>query len=162
MRQYVAAKELLRDDVTTVRASAGAFPIRRSEMPATSEAAGERLNIPLIPAARAKLRLLQERTDLSRTDLANRAITLYEFFDAQMRADCDLVSRDRKTGKTQLVWLLEAPAGPAGQKAPAGPARKRRGPAGRHRRLHLSLSGPAITGRLVPLVGLAGQEARAR
>ncbi|HLX51178.1 MAG TPA: hypothetical protein VKS82_22870 [Streptosporangiaceae bacterium] len=43
---------------------------------------------------------------MSKTDLANRAITLYEFVDAQLRAGRDLVIRDPVTGETQLVRLL--------------------------------------------------------
>jgi hypothetical protein len=129
---------------------------------------GERLTITLIPAAREDLRQLQERTNLSRTDLANRAIQLYEFFDAQLRAGHDLVSRDNRTGETQLVRLLEAPAGQAtladpALQAPVGPAFQWRGLAGRRLRLHPpSRRRPAITGRLLPLVGLASQEVRTR
>jgi hypothetical protein len=66
----------------------------------------ERITVALIPAAGADLRRLQERTNLSKTDLANRAITSYEFFDAQQRAGRDLLVRDNTTGTAQLVRLL--------------------------------------------------------
>src|SRR5579863_6667311 len=66
----------------------------------------ERITVALIPKAGSDLRQLQSRTSLSKTDLANRAITLYEFVDAQLRAGRDLVIRDPVTGETQLVRLL--------------------------------------------------------
>ena len=39
-------------------------------------------------------------------DLVNRAITLYEFIDAQLRDGRDLIVRDQETSETQLVRLL--------------------------------------------------------
>jgi len=36
----------------------------------------------------------------------NRAISLYEFLQAQIDADNDFVVRDRKTGESQLVKFL--------------------------------------------------------
>ena len=69
-------------------------------------AVGERITVALMAAAGDHLGRLQERAKLSRTDLANRAITSYEFFEAQLRAGRDLLIRDNGTGETQLVWLL--------------------------------------------------------
>ena len=66
----------------------------------------ERITVALIPKAGADLQRLQERTSLSKTDITNRAITLYEFIDAQIRADRDVLIRDSKTGETQLVRML--------------------------------------------------------
>jgi hypothetical protein len=68
--------------------------------------APERITVALIPKAGSDLQRLQERTDLSKTDIANRAITLYEFVDAQLRAGRDLMVRDPATGETQLVRIL--------------------------------------------------------
>jgi hypothetical protein len=125
-------------------------------------ALGERITITLIQKADSELRRLEKRTGLSKTDLVNRAITLYEFIDAQQRAGHDLIDRVNEQGKTKLVRLVD---GPPGQAMPAGPAFRRRGPAGRqrrpgrHRRL---LSSPGRGSRLLPLTGLAGQEVRTR
>jgi len=69
-------------------------------------AAVDRITVALIPTAGQDLQSLQDRTGLSKTDIANRAITLYEFVDAQLRAGRDLLIRDTKTGETQLVRLL--------------------------------------------------------
>lgn len=71
-----------------------------------SQVIGVRITVALIPAVADDLRRLQERTNLSKTDLANRAITSYEFLDAQIQAGHDLIVRDRRTGKTQLVQFL--------------------------------------------------------
>src|ERR1700722_10501748 len=92
---------------------------------------GERMTVILIPKAGKDLRMLEQRTNLSRTDLANRAITLYEFVDAQLRAGQDIIARDKETGATKLVQLLEPSDG---QALPVGPAYTRRGPAGPRRR----------------------------
>lgn len=67
---------------------------------------GERITVALIPAAAVDLRRLQERTSLSKTDIANRAITSYEFLDAQLKSGRDLIIRDPRTGETQMVRFL--------------------------------------------------------
>jgi hypothetical protein len=66
----------------------------------------DRITVALIPQAAADLQSLQDRTTLSKTDLVNRAITLYEFVDTQLKEGRDLILRDRKTGETQLVRFL--------------------------------------------------------
>jgi hypothetical protein len=67
---------------------------------------GECITVTLIPAAAGGLRRLLERTNLSMTDIANRAITSYEFFDAHLQAGRELIVRDTRTGETQLVRFL--------------------------------------------------------
>ena len=66
----------------------------------------DRITVALIPKVGSDLQVLQERTSLSRTDITNRAITLYEFIDAQVRAGRELIIRDNRTGETQTVVLL--------------------------------------------------------
>jgi hypothetical protein len=62
-----------------------------------------RISVVLIPQASDDLQRLQERTNLSKTDIANRAITLYEFIDAQTRADREVLIRDKRTRETRSV-----------------------------------------------------------
>jgi hypothetical protein len=73
---------------------------------AAAPAQGERITVALVPSALDDLRRLQERTNLSKTDLANRAIASYQFFDAHLQAGHDVIVRDRRTGETQLVRFL--------------------------------------------------------
>jgi len=84
--------------ITTDAAAAG--PIAQPPVP------GERLTVSLVPKVVGNLRRLQARTNLSKTDIANRAITSYEFLDAQLQAGRDVIVRDRRTGETQLVRFL--------------------------------------------------------
>jgi hypothetical protein len=66
----------------------------------------DRITVALIPKVSEDLQHLQDRTNLSKTDIANRAITLYEFIEAQLRAGKDILIRDRETSETQSVVLL--------------------------------------------------------
>ncbi len=66
----------------------------------------DRITVALIPKASDDLQSLQDRTGLSKTDLANRAISLYEFIESQFQAGKELVVRDPKTGQEQIVRLL--------------------------------------------------------
>jgi hypothetical protein len=147
---------------TEVRAT-GATTKEAIPMTGRPETGGP-LKVTLIPSAEADLRLLQERTNLSRTDLANRAITLYEFIDAQMRAGIDMLARDNKTGQTQLVqFLLDAPAGQAA--AAAAPPSTGGAPAGREQRAARHRRQPLPSGRtsrVLAMAGLTGQEAATR
>ena len=66
----------------------------------------ERITVALIPKAAGDLQRLQDRTSLSKTDIVNRAISLYEFFECLLHAGKDLIIRDPDTRETQLVKLL--------------------------------------------------------
>ena len=66
----------------------------------------ERITVALIPKAVAHLQRLQESTGLSKTDLVNRAISLYQFIDEQLGAGQDLLLQDKETGDTQRVQLI--------------------------------------------------------
>jgi len=66
----------------------------------------ERITVALIPMAADDLQALQDRTGLSKTDIVNRAITAYEFFESSMRAGNDLLVRDPETGEIQIVKFL--------------------------------------------------------
>lgn len=66
----------------------------------------ERITVALIPKAGEDLQRLVERTHLSKTDITNRAITLYEFIDTQLRSGRELLVRDPSTGQTQTILIL--------------------------------------------------------
>jgi|SRR5271170_392649 hypothetical protein len=85
-----------------------ARPADQRTEPGTSRAPGaaERITVALVPKAAGHLRQLQERTSMSKTDITNRAITSYEFFEAYMQSGHELFVRDAATGETQLVRFL--------------------------------------------------------
>ncbi len=64
------------------------------------------MTVALIPQAGAGLQRLQDRTSLSKTDITNRAITLYEFIEAQLSAGLELLIRDESTGEIQRVLIV--------------------------------------------------------
>ena len=67
----------------------------------------ERITVTLIPKAAEDLHRLQERTSFSKTDITNRAISLYEFIDSKLRDGDDIFIRNKETGEIErLVWLL--------------------------------------------------------
>lgn len=61
------------------------------------------ISVSLIPAVRGDLQRLQNRTGLSKTDVVNRAISLYEFLEAQLHDGHDLMVRDNRTGETRVI-----------------------------------------------------------
>ena len=74
--------------------------------PAADRLGTDRITVALIPKASEDLQRLQDRTGLSKTDITNRAITLYEFIDTQLREGRDVLIRDNETNETQVVRLL--------------------------------------------------------
>jgi hypothetical protein len=66
-------------------------------------APGEHVTVALIPSAADQLGCLQKTTQMSATDLINRAITSYAFLEEQMRAGNDVMVRNNRTGQTRLV-----------------------------------------------------------
>lgn len=66
----------------------------------------DRITVALIPKAAEDLHRLQDATGLSKTDIVNRAISLYEFVQSQVDDDSDFIVRDRKSGETQVVRFL--------------------------------------------------------
>lgn len=69
----------------------------------SADRASDRITVALIPKAVGDLRRLQRATGLSKTDIVNRAISLYEFFQSQVDVDGEFIVRNRKSGETQLV-----------------------------------------------------------
>jgi hypothetical protein len=72
----------------------------------TTVAATERITVALIARAAEALQQLVASTGLSKTDIVNRALTLYEYIDSQTQAGNDLIIRDKKTGETETIRLL--------------------------------------------------------
>jgi hypothetical protein len=66
----------------------------------------ERVTVGLIARAAEDLRSTQRRTGLSKTDIVNRALTLYEFVDGRLAAGDEILVRDPTTGSLELVRLL--------------------------------------------------------
>jgi hypothetical protein len=69
-------------------------------------ASPERITVALIPKAAGDLKKLLDRTGLSKTDITNRAITLYEFIEAQISEGKAVIISDPETGETQVVRFL--------------------------------------------------------
>ncbi len=83
--------------------------VARPEQPPSSSSSSsspERITVALIPKAAADLQHLQERSGLSKTDITNRAISLYEFIDAQIRDGKEVLIRDPVKKETQIVHLF--------------------------------------------------------
>jgi hypothetical protein len=92
-------------DVTTTTEQDSALAQRDCLLPDVRPPA-EPITVALISKVMEDLKLLQDRTDLSRTDIANRAITLYEFIDGQLRAGREVLIREKSTGETRVVLIL--------------------------------------------------------
>jgi hypothetical protein len=73
---------------------------------ASSQTTVDRITVALVPKASEGLQHLMASTGLSKTDIVNRAIALYEYIDSQMQAGQDLVVRDPKSGDSQIIRLL--------------------------------------------------------
>jgi hypothetical protein len=72
----------------------------------TQTAVGERITVALVKRVAEGLQRLTASTGLSKTDVVNRAITLYEFIDSHQQAGDELLIRDGKSGDLQVIHLL--------------------------------------------------------
>ena len=73
---------------------------------ARSSPAADRITVALIQKAADDLHAVTSRTGLSKTDVVNRAVTLYQFIDAELAAGNELQVRDPETGTIQILRLL--------------------------------------------------------
>lgn len=80
--------------------------VRKPRNVADQRVTADRITVALIPKASEDLQRLQDRTGLSKTDLANRAISLYEFIESQLQAGRELIVKDPETGESQTIRLL--------------------------------------------------------
>lgn len=65
----------------------------------------EEITVLLVSKVADDLQRTQKRTDLSKTDIVNRAITLYDFLDGEQDSGAELLLR-RQDGSTYLVELV--------------------------------------------------------
>jgi hypothetical protein len=63
-----------------------------------------RITVALVAKAAADLRRIVERTQLSQTDVVNRAVSLYNFVDSELSSGAELVIR--RDGHEHFVKLL--------------------------------------------------------
>lgn len=66
-------------------------------------AAADRITITLIPKAAGDLQQAVDRTGLSKTDIVNRAVSLYEYLDARLSHGDELLVRDSESGEIQQI-----------------------------------------------------------
>lgn len=78
----------------------------RTDGTAPRQLVAERITVGLVPKVADELAQLQERTGLSKTDLVNRAISMYLFVEEQDGAGYELVRRNRETGDTEVIRFL--------------------------------------------------------
>lgn len=75
------------------------------EQPASPSAAvDDRVTVALVSKAATDLQSTHERTRMSKTDIVNRAVSLYEFVEAEMSAGAELMVR--RDGEDYIVKLL--------------------------------------------------------
>ena len=88
-------------------APAGDVPLYREvNMTAPAkETEHEEITVLLISKVANELQRTQQGTDLSKTDIVNRAITLYNFLDGERDSGAELLLR-RRDGSTYLVELV--------------------------------------------------------
>jgi hypothetical protein len=63
----------------------------------------ERVTVGLIPKVATELQQIQSRTGLSKTDVVNRSISLYEFLEARINAGDDLLLKAVRQGRAWMV-----------------------------------------------------------
>jgi hypothetical protein len=66
----------------------------------------ERITVALVPKAAADLQYLLRDTGLSKTDLVNRALTLYKFVQESITAGREVIVRDKATGEDRVVMFF--------------------------------------------------------
>ena len=79
-------------------------PSREGDPPAALE--GGRITTSLTPRTDRELTAMRTSTGHSKTDLINRAISLYAFVTGQLDAGMELYVRNPGTGESQRIQLL--------------------------------------------------------
>jgi hypothetical protein len=78
--------------------------MKPESLTAAPPATVDRITVALVARAAADLQATQDRTGLSKTDIVNRAISLYEFIDTELNDGGELIVR--RDGKEHLIKLL--------------------------------------------------------
>jgi hypothetical protein len=89
------------------RSADSAEPIQAEPIqagPSLPDTLPEPITVVLVVKAADDLQLTHERTNLSKTDIVNRAVSLYEFVDAELTAGAELIVR--RDGEEYLVKLM--------------------------------------------------------
>jgi len=73
-------------------------------LPSSPSVHGDPITVILVDKAAADLQIAHERTHMSKTDIINRAVSLYEFVEAEVRAGAELIIR--RDGQDFLVKLM--------------------------------------------------------
>ena len=66
----------------------------------------DRMTVSLIPRTVEELEQLTEKTGMSKTDIVNRAISLYAFVTQQLDSGQELLVRDLQSREVQRIQLL--------------------------------------------------------
>ena len=66
----------------------------------------DRITVSLVPKAASDLAAIHSRTTLSKTDIVNRALTLYDYIDDRLASGSELLIRNSETGETERIKLL--------------------------------------------------------
>lgn len=82
-----------------------------------------RVTVQLIPKAASELEALMRRTGLSKTDLMNRACTLYDWVDGRLRAGDELLVRHPDGQVERVIIKLCLLCLPCTSPVPAHPSR---------------------------------------
>ncbi|SCF23305.1 hypothetical protein GA0070558_16810 [Micromonospora haikouensis] len=72
----------------------------------TEEYVINRITVGIIPKVWTDLQKLITRTRFNRTDVVNRAISIYAMVDENIRNGNEMVFRDPKTGKERIVEIV--------------------------------------------------------
>jgi hypothetical protein len=63
----------------------------------------DRITVALVPKAAGDLRRTVGRTGLSKTDVVNRAVSLYEYLDARLSRGDEILVRDGESGQVEQI-----------------------------------------------------------
>jgi hypothetical protein len=79
---------------------------RGGSVPAGTTTDTERITVALVPKAATDLQYLLDETGMSKTDLVNRALSLYRFIQESTAAGREVIVRDKSTGEDRIVMFF--------------------------------------------------------